>query len=46
MGENNLTAAQDKLEDSIDIAVLGVKSALETLRKQEAEIEARVPEKP
>jgi Mrp family chromosome partitioning ATPase/uncharacterized protein involved in exopolysaccharide biosynthesis len=41
VGENNLKAAQEKLKESIDTAVLGVRSALETLRTQEAEIEAR-----
>jgi polysaccharide biosynthesis transport protein len=41
VGENNLKAAQGKLKEATDTAVLGVKSALETLRTQEAEIEAR-----
>jgi polysaccharide biosynthesis transport protein len=40
-GENDLKAAQLKLEEAVGNAVLGVKNSLETLRTQEADAQAK-----
>ncbi len=40
-GEKNLKAAQIKLDDAVRNAVLGVKNSLETLRKQESDLQAQ-----
>ncbi|MCL4179119.1 MAG: AAA family ATPase [Verrucomicrobia bacterium] len=40
-GENDLKAAQINLAKSVNDAVLSVRSALETMRKQEADIQAK-----